>query len=527
MKKTFLNKCTASLLFAALLLPMLSPVPLKAGEPAPSASVISAQDDTANDLAFQLPGPVENGEGLTDIILTGTPRGGGSDVEMPVYRIRQGTSDGKHFSIFFAGDGYTETEQDQFILDVREKTKLLLETFPINQFEDRFDAYAVLVPSENSGKYQSGKETFFRCQTPNSANKQHLFQNIRNPLAARLGINKDNDVYSTIVVTNYAFGQGVSGNYWSSVGKGAHAVFVHETGHAAHNLADEYFANGLLNGGSKTRSNRIYITDIAKDGLSAGELNALTIYDYDKLDVTKVRWSEYLGYRNVYVDSFDDNGAAGSSTELRPSHKQCMMGAAGEPFCPVCEAEIFGQLNRHFGTPCNVFVPQPVFSYALMETPLYYCNQQNNNKFVKPGITYLPSGQLGKPEKEFQEFTTLSAFDPVTGKNEALSLAGTHDLTFRTVVLPFEAGTNLTLRVTALDTDHTVFGTWEKEFSLNRYFTGDYAALGATSLALTVPEEELSAGAAAENIDLKQALLVGEIIDTDTGVVLKSTDTPE
>lgn len=462
-----------------------------------------------------------DGEGLTDIVLTGTSISG-KTVDMPVYCIRKGTAPGKHAALFFAGDGYTADQQDSFIADVKAKVDFFLQLSPINYFADRFDAYAVLVPSEGSGKYSSTNDTFFQIAsaTIGSKTKSHLFTNIRNPLAAALNIHKDNDVYTTVLISNAPYGQGMSGNYYSVIGRGSHEVFAHETGHAAHDLTDEYYMGAKLNAGSKTKANRIYITDIAKDGLDVSELNNLTMYDYDKLDITKVRWSAYLGFRGTYIDGFDDTADA-AIRELRPNHKASMMGDAGKPFCPVCESEIFKQLNNRFGNPYSLFVPQPEFSYSITEHPIYFCNQQNKANYKKPDKTYLPSNEkLGAPEAEFKGYDSLSDTDS-SGDNTDLADAFGHDLTFRTVVLPFGSPVNLKLKVTVLDKDNRIRSIREKDFNIQKIYGSGYASSYATSLELTIPKSDwndITGG-----LQPQECRVIGEVIDNTTNTVLKTT----
>lgn len=464
--------------------------------------------------------PTENGEGMTDITLTGTSAAG-KTVDIPVYCMRKGTEEGKHYTLIFAGDGFTADQQDNFISDAKAKFNLFINTPPMDDFAEYFDAYAALVPSEGSGKYGSGNDTFFRISSPNSINKTPVFKNVRNPLALALNINKDKDVYSTILIANFNLGGGMSQNYHSLVGKGSHEVFIHETGHAANSLADEYYMKAYTNNGKATRANRIYIGDLAKDGLSEEERQKLTMYDFDKLDVSKVRWNAYLGFRGVYVDGFDASKDGLSIKEFRPNHKQSMMGAAGRPFCPVCEAEIFAQLNSHFGYPYKIFVPKPEFSYRLKEKPIYYCNQQNNANTKKPDVTYLPSqDKLGKPEAEFATFDSLSKVDSAGNNTDFLKVMK-HDMTFRTVVLPFQSPANLKLRITVLDKDK-LLAVREQDFQITKKYASGYSAPYATSLELTIPQEDWE-DIIAESCP-NEFRILGEVIDNATGYVLETTD---
>lgn len=466
--------------------------------------------------------PTENGEGMTDIVLTESSLGG-KETDIPVYCVRKGTDEGRHYALFFAGEGFSADEQDNFIYDVKEKTELFLKTAPMSYFAEKFDVYAALVPSEGSGKYVEGSnETFFRIKNVNSINKTTVFQKIRNTLASKLGIHKDNDVYTTVLVTNWSLGGGMSQNFHSLVSKGGPEVFIHETGHAANDLTDEYYMGNKTSNGTKKKANRIHISDIAKDGLSAEEIAALTMYDFDKLDITKVRWNAYLGFRGVYVDGFDDTSDGHSNKEFRPNHKQSMMGAAGEPFCPVCEAEIFTQLNVHFGNPYKIFIPQPEFSCKNVEEPLYFCNKPSSNKYNKPDINYIPSSGFGEPEAEFNRFDTLSNLNEA-GLNTDCAKAAANDITFRTVVVPYSSS-SITLRIKVYGENDVIRKIVEQTFELNSVYKDGFASSSAKSLEVVLPQKAWSEITEGHTVPLEKFSIVGEVIDSSSKELLISTD---
>lgn len=450
--------------------------------------------------------------------------------DIPVYCIQKAPATGKTYNMFFVGDGYTRDEQAEFRDDVSEKTKLLFNTSPYGYFKDRFNVYAIEVPSRVSGK---GEDTFFGTINRITTSGKTIAFQLRNSLADKLGINKDKDVYLTTLVSNHQWGTGMSTKAFSAVGKASPHVFVHESGHGGAGLTDEYWAAARAQNGS-SKPNRFHVTQIAKDGLTLQELNKLTMYRYDQIDVSKVPWADYLGYRGTIVDGFDEvpqtdvYGRSVSTTEFRPSHKFHMMGNAGAPFCSVCEAEIFKNLNLYFEKPYGIFVPELEFSYQLVDKPTYFCNWASNKANYKPGRTYFPipeEGEIavGAAPAEFKTFNTLSVIDPVSGINSDLLDASRHDLTLRTVVSAFKPNF-VKLKIKILDRSGTEVAAKEKKILITKVYQSGYAASSGASLELTLLQDEWESLTGIADPDIRNYRLIGEITDVSTGRLLQSTD---
>lgn len=475
-----------------------------------------------------------NGEGYTNITLDAT-YGSTTVNNVPVYCITKGSSpDNNHYALFFVGDGYTKDEQPKFIEDVKNKTALFLNTAPYSFFKDQFDVYAIEVPSNESGK---NADTFFGVKNSLTIGaKSTVFQQFRNPLADALSIDKDKDVYQCTLISNHPWGVGTSasGGRYSVIGREADAVFIHESGHAANGLTDEYYAGPKVHNNS-TKANRLHISTIAKDGV---DLEKITMYDYDDIDVSKAQWSEYLGYRECYIDAFDDTGTSDkdpygrpdSALELRPNHKQSMMGNAGAPYCPVCEAEIFSQLNKYFGYPYDTFVPALEFSYPLVDIPTYYCNWPSSSKYYDSTKAYHPAPPTGKdpigqPPKEFRTFTNLSTLN--TNTNTDLLDASNHDITLRTVICSYNTPTTLTLKLTVLDENNTIVGEKTKDYPIgsNKIYTNStkYASSVAASMELTLAQSEWKTITGSDSPDLSKYKIIGQVLD-ENGNILQKTD---
>lgn len=441
--------------------------------------------------------------------------GGQTTEPFEVYQLKESKYDNP-YSIIFMGDGFTADEIESYLDDANADLQRLLSTKPFTQFVDYIDAYAIAVVSEHSGKHSDANVTYFHVKniTAIDGPRKRKLVALRDSLSSQLGISADS-ILQTALISNQNNGSGMSSSSGKYVvlGKGGSATFAHETSHNAGGMADEYWAGDI---NSITRANRESIDNIAKDGLSAEQLADLNMSDYDLIDVHKVSWNSYLGFRNVYVDAFDARDISKvveSEKRFRPNHKDCIMGNANlNYFCPMCEAELFKMLNAHFGYPYAHYIPVPEFSYPLVDQPTYYCNSQSKHSTTYPE---LPT-TLHSPE--FQRYDTLESIAYEDIKH--------HDLTYRSVINMYQEASQFTIRVIVSDNARIVLKKKEETMNIEPHQSDAYASASAKSLAVTITKKDWQ-DLEAEFDDLSTLSIYGEIVDEKGTVLASSGSNPE
>ena len=214
-------------------------------------------------------------------------------------------------NLVILGDGFLESELQDFRDIAETYTNLLFTVDPFLKFRSFFNAFSISVPSNVSGA---------------ATDPENLIDNYFGSTFGYAGIDRllvptDNTAISTVLANNFPNYDQVfmlvnSATYGGSGGWVATAslhedspdIALHELGHSFADLADEYWAGAQY----------------AKEGIN----------------MTRETNLEQLKWRNWYGDN--DIGLfahAESPTWYRP-HQNCLMRYLGEPFCSVCREGI-------------------------------------------------------------------------------------------------------------------------------------------------------------------------------------------
>lgn len=102
-----------------------------------------------------------------------------ANATIPVYVIQKPRSDTENMVILFCAEGYTKSQQADFIQDVQKLWQATLNTEPYRSMADRFNVYALCTASKEG----FGGNTFFRANTDgistNFGNwRNHIFERI-------------------------------------------------------------------------------------------------------------------------------------------------------------------------------------------------------------------------------------------------------------------------------------------------------------------------------------------------------------
>ena len=270
---------------------------------------------------------------------------------IPVYTIQKTRSDTENMVMLICGEGYTKSQQQKFIDDVKKVWEGAMQYEPYRSYADRFNVYALCTASESS--FNSGGSTFFdvvidkksgpRISGNKSAWKNHIFERCIGPAFleqihdAHIPNKTDPDTFiwdddkmyppfyyvheyinqfAVLVNTTQDFG-GSHRNYKSGIhylitpsdSPRAQKTFTHELGHGLLELGDEYMS-------STTQQ-----TDLTS-------LNVAHTHDPNN-----VKWKQLLGFRKTYTCN-----ALGYGNAYNSSY-ECLMRDTTYQFCEVCKLQ--------------------------------------------------------------------------------------------------------------------------------------------------------------------------------------------
>ena len=297
---------------------------------------------------------------------------------IPVYVIQKPRSDTENMVILFCAEGYTKSQQADFIKDVQQLWQATLNTEPYRSMADRFNVYALCTASKDGF---NGSSTFFQ------ANKNGISVNYgvwRNHILERIigtaFLEKIHDAHipnttmpeadeyrqydyvyehinQFVVLAN-------SGEYFGGshdeIKSGIHYILAaakhssspfilrHELGHGLFHLGDEYATSSTPVGEASYRAS-LNISHTA--------------------DPTQVKWKNMLGFRNTYsCPHRDDSYVYNSSFE-------CLMREnRRNEFCDVCALQGTKRMSQLISDP-------PALYAAVPEVKLYtgeYKNPSDN-----------------------------------------------------------------------------------------------------------------------------------------------------
>lgn len=274
---------------------------------------------------------------------------------IPVYTIQKTRSDTENMVILFCGEGYTKSQQQKFINDVKKVWEGAMQHEPYRSYADRFNVYALCTASESS--FNSGDSTFFDVVIDKSSgpmigvsksiSKNHIFERCIGPAFLEkihdahipektdpnssywVGnnsplseyepfyyVHKYINQFAVLVNTTQDFG-GSHRNYERGIhylvtpadSVRAQKTFTHEFGHGLLELGDEYMS-------STTQQ-----TDLTS-------LNVAHTHDPNN-----VKWKQLLGFRKTYTCN-----ALGYGNAYNSSY-ECLMRDTTYQFCEVCKLQ--------------------------------------------------------------------------------------------------------------------------------------------------------------------------------------------
>ncbi len=250
----------------------------------------------------------------------------------------------KFINFVFLGDGYTESELNDFVNHAEDITDYLFTISPFKEYKNYFNVYVIKVSSAESGAKHP--RTASDCppahEHPVSSADNYYgstfdYYDIHRLLVA-VYMSAINNIVSThfpqsdvnLMIVNSPYYGGSGG--WTATGSihpSANEIMVHEIGHTFGHLADEYWAGDFY----------------------AGEYANMT----QESDPELIKWKNWLGYEGVgiYV-----HGTSGEAANWYRPHQSCKMRYLGYDFCAVCKETLALRILNLFGNPFKDKYPE-------------------------------------------------------------------------------------------------------------------------------------------------------------------------
>jgi PKD repeat protein len=249
----------------------------------------------------------------------------------PVEVINYGGAPDEYLNIVIMGDGYTNTQQDKFINDVKHAVNGFFSQEPFSSLNEMINVYAISVISAEEGAGSSPDkpvDNYFGSYFGYGGIGHMLVPWHYDRIISVLHENTPFFDQGVIIVNVDRYGG--SAGFFSvfSTHGSAIELFLHEFGHAFADLADEYWVGELY---AKEKAN------MTRDN------NPATI-----------RWKDFLYKNGIGIYPFEE-----SPTWFRP-HQSCKMRYLGFPYCDVCSNKIRNDViamanNGEPGTPLAFF----------------------------------------------------------------------------------------------------------------------------------------------------------------------------
>jgi len=233
----------------------------------------------------------------------------------------------KLINIVILGDGYTQNQLSQFVIDARNTTNTFFNEMPFSRYKNYFNVFAIKVPSNVSGAANDPSnliDNYFGSTFNYAYGIERLLYptritNVMNVLAN----NFPEYDHVVMVVNDTRYGGGGGWLAAFSTHASSMEIFLHEFGHSFSNLADEYWA------GPQYADEKINMTQ--------------------NTNLATLKWKNWYGSFNIGLFPH-----AEAPTWYRP-HQNCKMRYLGSSFCAVCSEGIIERIHN---------LVLPIYSYS-------------------------------------------------------------------------------------------------------------------------------------------------------------------
>jgi|GEM_PF-3435262 len=259
-------------------------------------------------------------------------------------------SDDYRINIVFVGDGYTQSQEDQFLSDVRTASTGVFNTPPYKEYANLFNVFAIFVPSKESGADKPlqniYKDTYFNA-TFGKETERLVTVNSAKVFDEVIALVPE---YNSIVVIVNDPQYGGSGGAISVATASSSAIelVLHEMGHSFAALADEYDT---------------------PYGITPYETHNATA----QLTREKIRWRNWISSTTPLptpkTTSYKQSVGAFEGAIYQPTGwyrpmQVCKMRELGSPFCPVCAETHVAKFRKLVPPLLEAFPPPDTLVYT-------------------------------------------------------------------------------------------------------------------------------------------------------------------
>jgi hypothetical protein len=254
----------------------------------------------------------------------------------PFIKFRNSGDPAQKVDIAFIAEGYTEEEMSKFLLDAQRMTDNFLNTSPYSEFRNKFNFYAILSPSVESGVDVPGKNQYLNTSVNSSFytfDMDRYMTSFDTRSIYDIAANVPYDVI-IIIVNSKMYGGGGFYNHYAEVTSDhpqSKIVMVHEFGHSFAGLADEYVGS-------------VSYSDTYNLKVEPWEPNITTNVDFASKwknmipEGTPLPTPRTAEYKNS-VGMFEGGGYVDKG--IYSPFEDCRMKTNEAPaFCPVCQQAI-------------------------------------------------------------------------------------------------------------------------------------------------------------------------------------------
>ena len=214
-------------------------------------------------------------------------------------------------NLVFLGDGFLESELQDFRDIAEEYANLLFTVDPFSKFQSFFNAFSISVPSNVQGAATDPANLIdnYFGSTFGYAGIERLLVPTNNTAISNVLANNVPEYDQVFMLVNSATYGGSGG--WvatASLNEDSKEIALHELGHSFADLADEYWAGAQY----------------AREAINMTQ----------ETNVDILKWRNWYGDNEIGLYPHTE-----SPTWYRP-HEYCLMRYLGEPFCAVCREGI-------------------------------------------------------------------------------------------------------------------------------------------------------------------------------------------
>jgi len=265
-------------------------------------------------------------------------------LNLPVMKLVDNGSAMEKVDLVFLPDGYSKDEMEQFKADVKTYTDYLFGCSPFKENKNKFNIWAVLAPSEESGVDNPGlnkwKNNLFGMTYYTQDVERYLMSTDIKTIRDYAALTPYDNIM--IISNSDQYGGGAIYNHYTSFpnrNKNGDYLIVHEFGHNFCALGDEYYTS------------EVGVEEYFKLDVEPYEANLTTLVDFDKkwkslIDAgTPIPTPVTTEYKNI-LGVFEGGGYVPKGV-YRPKQDCTMKSISYDNFCPVCTKAIVDMINYY------------------------------------------------------------------------------------------------------------------------------------------------------------------------------------